>query len=123
MIDSNKYEQKTPEWTLAKFLESWKGRNWEKMLDYCQISWLSLYKEPKKIINTRFHQKLLDAEILKIEEISEVTRDISIKIRIKNINIVKKLKRKARLICEKGVMQPSINGKWGVNPTSMGYER
>lgn len=123
MIDATKYEQRTPEWTLAKFLELWQERNWDRMLNYCQISWVKFHKEPKKKIVALFRQKLIDAKILEVEKVSEVTRDISIEIRIKDINVFRKIKRKARVICEKGYMKPSVDGTWGVNPLSLMRKR
>jgi len=119
MINSKDYPEKSPGWTLARFFEAWEKRNWKAMLKYCQISWRELLPDTEKTLYFQFRNKLLDAKILKTEKIGEVTRDISVEIRYKDINIKKKIKRKVRLICELAPMQPSPNGAWGVNPTSM----
>jgi len=138
MINPTDYPKKSPEWTLAKFLEAWERRNWKSMLKYCQLSWVKrpliypvipaldkarVYKQPtantEKILFSQFRHKLLSAKILKIDKISDVTTDISTEIYYKDINIKRRIRRKARLICEIAPMQPSVDGAWGVNPTSM----
>ena len=120
MIKSTDYPKKSPEWTLAKFLEAWEKRNWKAMARYCQISWIDMLSyEPEKALFSQFRHKLLSAKILKTEKISDVTRDISVEIYYKDINIKRRIRRKARLICELAPMQPSPDGTWGVNPTSM----
>ena len=119
MINSNDYSEKSPEWTLAKFFEAWEKRNWKAMLRYCQISWRTLLPDAEKTLYFQFRNKLLSAKILKTEKISNVTRDISVEIYYKDINIKRRIRRKARLICETAPMQPSPEGALGVNPTSM----
>lgn len=123
MINPKDYPENTPEWVLAKFLEAWEKRSYGMMICYCQLSWLGITQfSPsiqKKILFAQFRYKLLDAKILKTEKISDATRDISVEIYYKDINIKKRIKRKARLICEKAPMQPSPEGTWGINPTSM----
>lgn len=138
MINPQDYPEHTPEWVLAKFFEAWDKRNWKTMLKYCQLSWvkrpliyptvpfldkLKVYKHStvvtEKILFNQFKHKLLDAKILGIKDISDVTKDISIEIYYKDINVKRKMRRKVRLICEKAPMQPSPEGQWGINPTSM----
>jgi len=119
MINSNDYSEKSPEWTLSKFLEAWEKRNWKAMLKYCQITWRTLLPDTEKTLYFQFRNKLLSAKILKTEKVSDVTRDISVEIYYKDINIKRRIRRKARLICETAPMQPSPEGEWGVNPTSM----
>ena len=108
------------------------------MLKYCQLSWINrplihpvipaldkarVYKQStddvEKVLFSQFRHKLLSAKILKTDKISDVTCDISVEIYYKDINIKKRIRRKARLICELGPMQPSPDGTWGINPTSM----
>ena len=119
MIKSTDYPKNSPVWTLAKFLEAWKRRTWKKMLKYCQITWCTIPGDRRKRLSTQFRHKFISAKILKTEKISDVTRDISVEIYYKDINIRRRMIRKVRLICELGRMQPSVDGTWGVNPTSM----
>jgi len=119
MINSTNYPEKSPEWVLAKFLGAWEKRNWKAMLKYCQISWRTMRTDMEKSLFSQFRHKLLSAKILKTEKISDVTTDISVEIYYKDINIKRRIRRKARLICELGPMQPSPGGTYGVNPTSM----
>lgn len=119
MINSQDYPEKSPEWTLAKFFEAWEKRNWKAMVRYCQLSWQALPNDREATLGLQFRYKLLSAKILKTEKISDVTRDISVEIYYKDINIKKRIRRKVRLICETGPMKPSVEGSWGVNPTSM----
>jgi len=77
----------------------------------------------KKRLFTQFRHKFISARVLKIEEISEVTRDITVEIYYKDINVRRRMRRKVRLICELGRMQPSVDGTWGVNPVSMNRVR
>lgn len=119
MINSTDYPIKSPEWTLAKFFEAWEKRTWKEMLKYCQITWRATPQDMRKRLFTQFRHKFISAKILKTEKISDVTRDISVEIYYKDINISRRVRRKVRLICELGHMQPSVDGSWGVNPVSM----
>jgi len=119
MIKSTDYPKKSPEWTMAKFLEAWEKRNWKMMARYCQISWSAMYPDMEKKLFNQFRHKFISAKILKIEKISDVTSDISVEIYYKDINIRRRIRRKVRLIRELGPMQPSVDGTYGVNPTSM----
>lgn len=124
MINSQDYPEKSPEWTLAKFFEAWEKRDYKAMVRHCQLTWQVKHKLPipddrEKILIFQFNQKLLNAKTLKTEKISDVTRDISVEIHYKDINIKKRIRRKVRLICELAPMKPSIEGTWGVNPLSM----
>ena len=119
MLDSKSFEEKSPEWALAKFLEAWKARNWVNMLQFCQISWRRIQPDGKKAISMKFRHKLIDAEILEVKKIADVTRDIYLKLKVKEVNRIKTWRRRARVICEKGYMKPSVEGTWGVNPTSV----
>lgn len=119
MIKSPEYPEKSPEWTLHRFFDEWKKRDWKEMLNYCQITWRTVPQNTKKKLFTQFRHKFISARILKVEEISEVTRDISVEICYKDINVRRRIRRKARLICELAPMKPSTDGTWGVNPLSM----
>jgi len=121
MINPQDYPEKSPEWVLAKFLDAWEKRNYKMMVRYCQLSWVRLNQhcDVDKLLSAQFRHKLLSAKILKTEKISDVTTDISVEIYYKDINIKKRIRRKARLICEKAPMQPSPEGEWGINPISM----
>jgi len=119
LIKSTDYPKKSPEWTLARFFEAWEKRNWKSMLKYCQISWVNMSGDMEKILFNQFRHKLISAKILKTEKVSDVTKDISVEIYYKDINIKRRIRRKVRLICELAPMQPSPDGTWGVNPTSM----
>ena len=119
MIKPTDYPKNSPEWTLAKFLEAWKRRTWKKMLKYCQITWCTIPGDRREKLFAQFRHKFISAKILKTEKISDVTRDISVEINYKDINIRRKMRRKVRLICELGRMRPSVDGSWGVNPISM----
>lgn len=126
MIKSNDYPEKSPEWTLARFLEAWEKRSWKAMLKYCQLSWVnppsfvySILLLADVRIRKLFRHKLLSAKILKTEKISDVTTDIKVDIHYKDVNIKKKMTRKARVICEVAPMRPSVDGTYGVNPTSL----
>jgi len=119
MINPQNYPEKSPEWVLTKFFEAWEKRNWKAMLKHCQISWRTLLSDAEKTLYFQFRNKLLSAKILKTEKVSDVTRDISVEIYYKDINIKRRIRRKARLICETTPMQPSVDGTYGVNPTSM----
>jgi len=123
MINSSEYPEKSPEWTLRRFFEAWKKRDWKEMLNYCQITWRNMPQNTKKRLFTQFRHKFISARVLKIEEISEVTRDITVEIYYKDINVRRRMRRKVRLICELGRMQPSVDGTWGVNPVSMNRVR
>ena len=123
MIKSTDYQKNSPEWTLAKFFEAWEKRTWKKMLNYCQITWCTIPGDRRKKLYTQFRHKFISVKLIKIEEISDVTRDISVEIYYKDINIRRKMRRKVRLICELGRMQPSVDGIWGVNPASMIWSR
>jgi len=121
MLNSQDYPEQSPEWITAKFFDAWDKRNWKMMLRYCQLSWKKLNEhcDLEKLLLARFRHKLLDVEILDVIEISEVTRDVKVDIRYRDVNVKKRIKRVVRLVCEKAPLHPSKDGTYGVNPTSM----
>lgn len=101
---------------LNGFLNSWKNSNWTTMLDYTQLTWRS--KHTLELLKTWFGAKdLISFEVLKIVEISEVCVDITVKVKyFLRISTLKELTVTARVICETDPYEPSIHGRWGVNP-------
>lgn len=120
MIKPESYEPNTAERTLAEFMVAWKKRQWAEAASRLQITWAKNYHDPDQRLQAMFDAfKLRNAEIVKVETISDVMRDITVKAeyefqrRILDKTIV------ARVICEAEPFTPDVNGHWGVNPTSM----
>jgi hypothetical protein len=114
MIKVKDYKQDSPEWVIAKFFDCWKRRAWKQITDYVQLSWLSVYSEPKKRLKSCFSRKLIDANLIQVNARSGVVTDILVE-----FDISQKLVSEIRLICEKAPMRTSAKGKWGVNPASV----
>lgn len=132
-----------PKWVLTRFLEYWAKKDFKEMLKYCQVTWVKKSKAknaekalkglfgkselvgyeitgqkkiPEGLINLLakhgFKKNIIKSTFLDIETIVHVKEYIP-KTRTKTIRF--------RLVCEKGISQPSLNGKWGVNPLSYIY--
>ena len=120
MVKPEGYTAGTAEKALASFIAAWKKRRWGEMAELCQITWIKSRSEPIEEMRARFAwMRLNDAAIGEVEEISPVTRDITVRVDFNFKNGVASKTFKARVICEAAPFKPDVNGRWGVNPVSM----
>jgi len=114
------YNEGTPERVAAGFINAWGDRNWEGMVDYLQLSWVSKQRNPKKQVKGLYSlKKLKEAHIVKSKTIAGFMVDITLEVRYtvakrsKTVNII------ARIMKETAPYKPSIDeGQWGLNPIS-----
>ncbi len=101
---------------LNGFMNSWKNNNWTTMFDYAQITWKS--KHNLELLKMWFGSKdLISFEVLTIKKVSDVCFDITVKVKyLLRVSTLKETKVTARVICETDPYEPSIHGRWGVNP-------
>lgn len=109
----------TPLDALNGFMNSWKNNNWTTMFDYIQITWKS--NHPLELLRVWFEVKdLISFQILGIKKISNVCFDFTVKVNyLLRVSTLKESKVTIRIICESDPYEPSIYGKWGVNPSGL----
>ena len=86
------------------------------MAKYSQLTWKSYSNEnnARRLKDWFGLKNLTKWEITKIGFVGDACRDVFVDINYES----RKRKIKARLVCETGPYEPSIKGKWGVNPIS-----
>ena len=111
-----------------QFFDAWQEEDWIKVADATQLTWCITTKDmgtvPHKHLEDilRVYGTLKTYEITGHKAISNTTKDIKITATFTTPEIVKR-KLIARVICESAPLTPSKNGKWGVNPISLGTKR
>ena len=106
---------------ITEFLVAWKNQDWQKVLDYCQISWVDASPDPMEELKILLGYKLVEIGMIDLIPVSDVASRGKIKI---EYNIARGVSKKAEIepmiICETAPLTPDIKGKWGVNPISIG---
>ncbi|NIM59998.1 MAG: hypothetical protein GTO16_13820 [Candidatus Aminicenantes bacterium] len=111
---------KEPFDVLDDYFNAWKDKDWQKMLDCCQVSWREGQPDPIGDLKHWHGYKLIEADIQHMAILSAVS--VQGKVRIKYHiarNVPKEIEVYPMLICEKAPLQPDPEGEWGVNPLSM----
>ena len=103
----------------TQFMDAWKRKNWRKLLKYCQVTWVEEGHPnltPLKWVISWYGSRVvpISYEVIDYELKDDTTIDAVINVTFKTG--IKQIK--ARIICEKGAYEPSIDGTWGVNPIS-----
>jgi len=116
----SEFPQGSPERTLAEYALAWKDQNWQKMINFSQKTWVSNESDPVGSLEAWYAFKTLKGfEITKTDKISDVITDITFKVYYEMItNQIDKKEITARVIKESAPMTTSVQGQWGVNPTS-----
>ena len=110
----------TPEEVLAKFLVCWKERQWDKMVEFTQLSWANIHDDPAEALKGVFSYKPLNVSVVGAEKISDVAYKAVLDITYALARgVSSNMKVEARMICETAPMEPSPDGVWGVNPQSL----
>lgn len=101
---------------LNSFMNSWKNSNWTGMFNSTQITWKS--RHSLELLKMWFETKdLISFKVLEIVKINDVCFDITVKVKyFLRVSTLRESKVTARVICEVDPYEPSIHGKWGVNP-------
>jgi hypothetical protein len=110
----------TPERVFAEYMLAWHEKDWARMANHTQSTWHAGEENPANTLQVYHDTKLLKGfEILKIVRTGEVLTDITyIAWYSFADNKISSRQITARIIKEDGVYNPSVNGEWGVNPTS-----
>lgn len=104
---------------LNGFMNSWKNNNWTLMFESTQITWKS--RHTLELLRSWFGAKdLISFETLKAKKISDVCFDFTVEVKyFLRISTLKETEVIIRVICEIDPYEPSIRGKWGVNPAGL----
>lgn len=107
--------------TINDFMEAWKNQDWGTMWENSQKSWRTKEENNAKMIFDLFgHKRLLDFEVVGMNEVSSCCIDVVIRIKYYiNPGITQQCEIEPRLLKEIKKYHPSIDGKWRVNPISM----
>lgn len=115
---------------LESFMKAWKEENYIMAADATQLTW---YHSKREVINpsealkdllVSFTPKLLNYEIKGHKNNSNVMKDVKVSVKYESTdNTILHKTLIARIICESAPFQPSVNGKWGVNPLSFFVKR
>lgn len=116
----SKFLNGSAEHTLAEYVLAWRDKNWGKMSNFAQKTWVSNETDSEELLETWYDFKNLKGfEITNVEKVSETTIDITFTVQYEaTTNQISKKKIIARVIKEIAPYKPSEQGEWGVNPTS-----
>lgn len=110
----------TPQMVIGQFLDAWASRDWKKMEECSQISWMNIIPDPREMLKAMFSYKPLSIEVTEKALLNNVTFAAMLKIRyLIARSVEKECVLQVRVLCEEGPMLPSAKGTWGVNPTTM----
>lgn len=97
---------------VRKFLMAWKRLDHEAMYECCTPTWKS--KHTFEQLKEMYPESLSGYSVKLGKKITEVVYDVECVLKAKD----GELKRKIRVICEKGPFLPSLKGDFRVNPVS-----
>ncbi len=115
-------DDRVPLRKIVQFFMYWETRNWKKMRDVIQISWVDKIDQfgLRENLMAMFNTKPVEIEVVTHRFINNVVFDAEVKIKHQIARgVVKEESRHARVICEILPMVPSPDGSWGINPTSV----
>jgi len=116
----SEFSQGSAEHTLAEYILAWKNQDWNKMVSLSQKTWVSNEPNPASTLKAWYDFKTLKGfEIKNTKTISDTTKDITFIVYYEAVtNQIDKKQITARVIKETAPYTPSVQGQWGVNPTS-----
>jgi len=118
--EPSEFQTGIAEHTLAGYILAWKDQDWERMVEFTQLTWRENEKDPVEALEAQYDLKTLKGfEIIDSEKISEVTTDITFVVWYELFtNQIDKKQIVARVIKESVPYTPDEQGQWGVNPIS-----
>ena len=122
---SSKFPEDDPRYTYACFIEAIIKQDYKDALEYCQLTWVKTTENPVNMLKQYFDgieiRRCVYIKTTKTELNTAVVCDLKVKLEVK-MGLIRPLftkrKYKPRLIKEKGIRKPDVNGAWGVNPVS-----
>ncbi|PLS18955.1 hypothetical protein CVD28_00715 [Bacillus sp. M6-12] len=116
MIDISSYKEGTIERAVAEYFISWKNKDWNKMKENSQVSWVQNQSNPIKELKNFYEFKdVIGIDIKSVQKINEATAEVIVYTDFSIGNDVFSKILKAKVINE--------NGHWGVNPYSTVNEK
>lgn len=106
---------------MTKVIDAWKSEDFNKLYRLSQISWKSgLSKsQARHTLNlSLFGAKIRSANIVHVDQITDVIHTIVLKVTFLKKDMDNGL-YSVNLICEKSAYNPSKDGTWGFNPSSI----
>ena len=121
MVSANSYSADSPERALAEYLNCWKQKDWNKMVEFTQKTWRSGKEHPEEHLADRYDlRNLVGAEITKKNVMGDNMVQVEAKVYFFMGASPREEKITANLIRESAPYTPSSTGDWGVNPISRG---
>jgi len=99
---------------LERFLKYWKKRNYQRMYNLCQKTWVSKHTKGE-LMNMFKSVDLEDYNILEIEWDKPEIKKVKLGLKINGVYKITHV----NVICEIKAFKPSAKGNWGVNPISL----
>ena len=121
MVSANSYSADSPERALAEYLNCWKQKDWNRMVEFTQKTWRSGKEHPEEHLADRYDLRdLVGAEITKKGVMGGNMVQVEAKVYYFVGAFLREEKITANLIRESAPYTPSSTGDWGVNPISRG---
>lgn len=120
--DQNPHEAGTPQWTLHAWLESWKARDWKRMLSHCQLGWKAMASHDTTWLEGMLGRgRLVWWEIVETKlNSSQVFAIVTVRVRIGSDleTSTEEAVIRPTVIRESAAGKARADGHWGVNPIS-----
>lgn len=114
--------------TIENFGRCWEKRNWRRMSEYIQLTYIESHKwrfskifKKQLTIKKRLKNQFGNIRLKEFQVIEnpKVIGKTCVDIKCKFLSLTGNISTiNMRLICEKEPYKPSIDGKWGINPIS-----
>lgn len=121
--DPTKMRDGTPQSAMVRFCYSWQKRDLNMMLDMCSPTWKAKPKAKEKLELWFGDLFLRGMKVLHVKKFSQTDYQVAMMVAFSNRKHVGQkpvvTMVKAHMICETGAGTWSINGKWGLKPTSI----
>jgi len=108
----------TAEYKVSEFFKCWIDRDFEKINEFIQGTWL--YHHGEDGFEKMYGQfELTDFYIYDKEIITDCRQEVDFRADIVLGDKPKSMYGKANVICEEAPYKPTPDGEWGVNPLSL----
>ena len=110
----------SPERTVAEYAAAWRDQDWQRMVNFTQITWLDSSPDAPDELAAFYDFKLLHGfEISGVEQITDVAARVTFSVAYELFaGEIETKEITAMVIKEVAPLSPSPEGQWGVNPIS-----
>ena len=110
----------SPEAAVVEFFAAWSARDWDRVLEVTQRSWIVAHDDPVSSLRALLSAKPLEVKVLSYGALNPVSYVVSANLKrtiargvsdTKSVRIV--------VVCEADPGIPVETGDWGVNPVTV----